>query len=749
MECVRSITFTIPGKKGEPAIQVAVTELDGKLVFDLSALDGGKGPADLRGLFFDLNDDTKLAGLQFANDDGAVTGLATHTNDLGRGANVHGKAAPFDVGLEFGTPGIGRDHVQSTSFTLSNDAGNLTLDDIANVLFGARTTSEGAKLTVFAPAAPDAVADAFDIFEDGQSGVSDPSKVSNGVLLQVLANDTDADGDTLTITSVHGAQHGIVEIVDGDDADSLVGDAVLYTPDLDYAGADSFTYCVSDNNGGTDFADVQMAIEAVADKPVLSFEVAAGAAVNQILLTVTATQNDADGSEFIDRIDLSGLPSGVTVSEATVNPGDEPGTLTHTFVIDLPLNQDASFDLGITAYSQETSNGDQESTTINVPILFEHNLTEVHQDYLATNQSIWSTGDQLTFMDDRFLGINESWNESGGGFIYGATNGNIKAGFQSTLTFEGGEIDATVPYDISIDTNYNKTTDTLMISGDAALGNASFVTDGPEGSYVLDMIFNFFLHAEAGMDFGDVIGSYDVFSFDIGPTNNTVNVLNLDSDDASITLPLPADSSLTFAWPNLDTTSNSSSGNVFSSEGESNNFLQLDVDADAVIFALLGLPNPFGASFDFTVGSGSADLLDLDLMAGLNFLQEFAMTVSSLTGTILYENGVSDVFDFGADIVLQDASDIDVDNDGLVEFALNLAPDATLHNNSDLGFNVGYQFDVLKAHVEYGIPVTGPSGSVDLGPVFSIGGSAPVASVGVYDDTFDLAFASQEWGLFA
>ena len=144
-----------------------------------------------------------------------------------------------------------------------------------------------------------------------------------------------------------------------------------------------------------------------------------------------------------------------------------------------------------------------------------------------------------------------------------------------------------------------------------------------------------------------------------------------------------------------------------------------------------------------------ADLLDLDLMAGLNFLQEFAMTVNSLTGTILYENGVSDTFDFGSDIVLQNASSLDVDADGLVEFALNLAPDATLHNNSDLGFNVGYQFDVLKAHVEYGIPVTGPSGSVDLGPLFSIGGSAPVASVGVYDNTFDLAFESLDLGLFA
>jgi hypothetical protein len=63
--------------------------------------------------------------------------------DLGNGANMQGAASPFDVGLEFGTQGIGKDDIQSTSFTLSNTDNNLTLDDIAHVQFGARLASIG------------------------------------------------------------------------------------------------------------------------------------------------------------------------------------------------------------------------------------------------------------------------------------------------------------------------------------------------------------------------------------------------------------------------------------------------------------------------------------------------------------------------------------------------------------------------------------------------------------------------------
>ena len=58
------------------------------------------------------------------------------------------------------------------------------------------------------------------------------------------ANDTDADGDTLTITSIIQPTHGIA-VLQPD------GVTVLYTPTNGYNGADSFTYTISDGFGGT------------------------------------------------------------------------------------------------------------------------------------------------------------------------------------------------------------------------------------------------------------------------------------------------------------------------------------------------------------------------------------------------------------------------------------------------------------------------------------------------------------------
>ena len=126
-------------------------------------------------------------------------------------------------------------------------------------------------MTVVAPAAPDAHDDAFNIFEDGSTGLDSPSTIPTGLKFEVLANDTDADGDKLIITDVEGFQHGTVQIVDGADADSLAGDAILYTPNEDYSGTDSFTYCISDGHGGQDSATVNVAIAAVADIPELTW----------------------------------------------------------------------------------------------------------------------------------------------------------------------------------------------------------------------------------------------------------------------------------------------------------------------------------------------------------------------------------------------------------------------------------------------------------------------------------------------
>jgi large repetitive protein len=77
--------------------------------------------------------------------------------------------------------------------------------------------------------------------------------------VNVLANDTDLDGDTLTVTSNTNPAHGTV---------SLSGGTFTYTPAPDYNGPDSFTYTVSDGKGGTATGTVNITVTAVDDSPV-------------------------------------------------------------------------------------------------------------------------------------------------------------------------------------------------------------------------------------------------------------------------------------------------------------------------------------------------------------------------------------------------------------------------------------------------------------------------------------------------
>ncbi len=70
----------------------------------------------------------------------------------------------------------------------------------------------------------------------------------------LLANDSDADGDTLDIVSVQGAEHGTVTLDDNGN--------VVFTPEAGYTGEASFTYTVSDGEGGTDTATVEIEVEA-------------------------------------------------------------------------------------------------------------------------------------------------------------------------------------------------------------------------------------------------------------------------------------------------------------------------------------------------------------------------------------------------------------------------------------------------------------------------------------------------------
>jgi len=69
--------------------------------------------------------------------------------------------------------------------------------------------------------------------------------------ISVLANDTDPEGDVLSVTAVTAGQHGTATI-------SADGKKVLYTPNAGYSGTDYFSYTINDGNGNTSTATVDL-----------------------------------------------------------------------------------------------------------------------------------------------------------------------------------------------------------------------------------------------------------------------------------------------------------------------------------------------------------------------------------------------------------------------------------------------------------------------------------------------------------
>ncbi|MCA9245735.1 MAG: tandem-95 repeat protein [Planctomycetales bacterium] len=99
--------------------------------------------------------------------------------------------------------------------------------------------------------APVAVADSYTTNEDTPLSVN----IGSGV----LANDTDADGDTLAATLVTGPANGAVSL----DSDG----SFLYTPNANFNGSDSFTYRAGDGAIDSDETVVTIAINSVDDAP--------------------------------------------------------------------------------------------------------------------------------------------------------------------------------------------------------------------------------------------------------------------------------------------------------------------------------------------------------------------------------------------------------------------------------------------------------------------------------------------------
>ena len=143
-----------------------------------------------------------------------------------------------------------------------------------------------------------AVNDAPDLQDDVLQTDEDQALHLN--VADLLANDSDREGDTLAVIGVEAVSGGTV---------SLSGDTITFTPDADFNGIARFKYQVDDGNGGVSTAFANVTVTAVNDAPVIEVIPDTRTHYHQALaLTALVSASDIDGDAlYIELRDAESL----------------------------------------------------------------------------------------------------------------------------------------------------------------------------------------------------------------------------------------------------------------------------------------------------------------------------------------------------------------------------------------------------------------------------------------------------------
>ncbi len=191
--------------------------------------------------------------------------------------------------------------------------------------------------------------------------VNDTATTDEDVVINVavLTNDTDIEGDTLSIQSVTQASNGTV---------AINGTTIDYTPNANWSGADSFTYTVTD---GTDTAvgTVNVTVNAVNDAPIAVADSATTAENSDIIINVLTNDTDVE-------LDSLSILSTTQPSNGTVSTNGSSVTYT----------PNANF-FGSDSFIYTVTDGtDSDTATVSVTV------NQVNEAPVAVNDTI--TGDE-------------------------------------------------------------------------------------------------------------------------------------------------------------------------------------------------------------------------------------------------------------------------------------------------------------------------------------------------------------------
>jgi hypothetical protein len=231
------------------------------------------------------------------------------------------------------------------------------------------------------------------------------TRAGKAVDINVLANDSDPDGDALTITAVTQGAHGTV---------TTNGAFVTYAPAASFAGTDTFSYTISDGKGGTATASVTVTVTLGNHPPVANADTASTPRKTAVTINVLANDSDPDG----DALTITAVTQGahgtvtktstnVTYKTATNYSGTDRFTYTitdgHGAYATAPVTVTVTANAPILVPLQQVSGSSTTSTSTStvtpaaaVTIQLEaetgalHSPMEVHADKtIPTTQYVW------------------------------------------------------------------------------------------------------------------------------------------------------------------------------------------------------------------------------------------------------------------------------------------------------------------------------------------------------------------------
>ena len=204
------------------------------------------------------------------------------------------------------------DFITVNSGAAGTGTGSVGFTVAPNATGAARTgtlTVAGRTVNITQDAAPVATTDSATTDED------------TPVNIAVLANDSDPDGDVLSVVAVTQGANGVVSI----NPDKTV----RYAPNANYFGADSFGYTIDDGHGGQSTANVEMTVKPVNDAPVITVSPASQSVqYSDAVAPVNVSVSDVDDATTSLTLEqTSALPAGLQAVS------DAPGTLTVTGIV--------------------------------------------------------------------------------------------------------------------------------------------------------------------------------------------------------------------------------------------------------------------------------------------------------------------------------------------------------------------------------------------------------------------------------